>query len=295
MRPNVIRGLVVFCAAARYLSFKMAADDLFITPSAVSHQIKALEDLMGAPLFERRTRAIVLTPIGAALYSQTSPLLSSLDAVANSFLAKSQERRVLRISLPQFFASEMLIPRLEQFTKAHPALDIHVDTTEGREQDFPSQGDAAVMLLRHEPKGFCKYPLFGLELVPACSPEFAAERGLDTPAALRGCTLIIHKSRPDAWSDWFKATKIQMTTQPRIIEVDSMFAVARAAERGLGVALVPLPLADAWLRSGALITLFDTTLHTGDRYYFVHRLKDAEDPDIVTLARWTAQICKEHE
>jgi LysR family glycine cleavage system transcriptional activator len=295
MRPNLIRGLVVFCAAARYLSFKMAADDLCITPSAVSHQIKALEDLMGAPLFERRTRAIVLTRIGAALYSQTSPLLSSLDAVANSFLAKSQERRVLRMSLPQFFASEMLIPRLEQFTKAHPTLDIHVDTTEGREHDFPTQGDAAVMLLSHEPKGFCTYPLFNLELVPACSPTFAAESGLTSPAGLGGCTLIIHKSRPDAWTEWFKVSGAKLTTQPRIIELDSMFAVARAAERGLGVALVPVPLAGAWLRSGALVTLFDTTLDTGERYYFVHRPKDTDDPDIVTLARWTAGICSQHE
>lgn len=295
MRPNLIRGLVVFCAAARYLSFKMAADELCITPSAVSHQIRSLEDLMGAPLFERRTRAIVLTPIGAALYSQTSPLLRSLDAVATSFLSKSNERRVLRISLPQFFASEMLIPRLEEFTKAHPSLDINVDTTEGREQDFPSQGDAAVMLLAHEPTGFCTYPLFGLRLVPACSPAFAEEFGLEDPAALSGCTLIIHKSRPDAWSDWFKAAGMQLMTQPRIIELDSMFGVARAAERGLGVALVPVPLAGAWLRSRALVALFDTTLDTGQRYYFVHRLKDAEDPDIVTLGRWTAAICRQHE
>ncbi len=295
MRPNLIRGLVVFCAAARYLSFKMAAEDLFITPSAVSHQIKGLEDLIGAPLFERRTRAIVLTPVGAALYSQTSPLLRSLDAVASRFLSKSQRRRVVRISLPQFFASEMLIPRLEQFTKAHPTLDIHVDTTEGREEDFPSQGDAAVMLLPHEPKGFCTYPLFGLKLVPACSPAFAEERRLTEPAALRGCTLIIHKSRPDAWSEWFEANNTQLTTQPRIIELDSMFAVARAAERGLGVALIPLPLAGAWLRSRALMTLFETALDTGERYYFAHRLKDAEDPDIVMLGQWTAEICKPHE
>ena len=116
MRPNLIRGLVVFCAAARYLSFKMAADELCITPSAVSHQIKSLEDLIGAPLFERRTRALVLTPVGAALHSQTSPLLSSLDAVASGFLAKSRQRRVLRISVPPFFASEKLIPRLEELT-----------------------------------------------------------------------------------------------------------------------------------------------------------------------------------
>ena len=295
MRPSLIRGLVVFCAAARYLSFKMAAEDLFITPSAVSHQIKSLEDLIGAPLFERRTRAIVLTPVGAALYSQTSPLLSSLDAVTSGFLSKSQRRRVLRISLPQFFASEMLIPRLEEFTKSHPAIDIQVDTTEGREEDFPSQGDAAVMLLAHEPKGFCTYPLFSLKLVPACSPAFAEEVGLTEPGALRGCPLIIHKSRPDAWSEWFKATNTQLMAQPRIIELDSMFAVARAAESSFGVALIPLPLAGAWLQSRALVTLFDTALDTGERYYFVHRLKDAGDPDIVMLGRWTAEICKQDE
>jgi DNA-binding transcriptional LysR family regulator len=107
--------------------------------------------------------------------------------------------------------------------------------------------------------------------------------------------LIIHKSRPDAWTEWFKASGAKLTTQPRIIELDSMFAVARAAERGLGVALVPVPLAGAWLRSGALVTPFDTTLDTGERYYFVHRPKDTDDPDIVTLARWTAGICSQHE
>jgi LysR family glycine cleavage system transcriptional activator len=295
MRPNLIRGLVVFGAAARYLSFKMAADDLCITPSAVSHQIKSLEDLLGAPLFERRTRAIVLTPVGAALYSQTSPLLNSLDAVTSGFLEKSRRRRLLRISVPQFFASEMLIPRLEEFTKAHPSLDIHVDTTEGRQEDFPSGGDAAVMLLPHEPKGFCTYPLFSLALVPACSPTLAEDLGLETPDALRACTLIIHKSRPDAWRDWFKANAVELTEQPRIIELDSMFAVARAAERGLGVALVPLPLAEAWLLSRTLVTLFDSAFDTGERYYFAHRLKDAEDPDIVMLGQWTADICNRHE
>jgi LysR family glycine cleavage system transcriptional activator len=295
MRPNMIRGLVVFCAAARYLSFKMAADELCITPSAVSHQIKNLEDLIGAPLFERRTRAIILTPVGAALYSQTSPLLSSLDAVTSSFLEKSRRRRLLRIAVPQFFASEMLIPRLDEFTRAHPAMDIQVDTTEGREEDFPGQGDAAVMLLPHEPKGYCTYPLLGLKLIPACSPALAAELELKEPAGLRGCTLIIHKSRPDAWIEWFAANGVRLSAAPRIIELDSMFAVARAAERGLGVALVPLPLASAWLRSGALVAPFERTLDTGDRYYFVHRPKDAEDRDIALLARWTTDICAAHK
>ncbi|NNC64784.1 MAG: LysR family transcriptional regulator [Gammaproteobacteria bacterium] len=295
MRPNLIRGLVVFCAAARYLSFKMAADDLCITPSAVSHQIKALEDQIGAGLFERRTRAIVLTPLGAALYSQSGPLLRSLDAVTTSFLTKAHQRRELRIALPSFFASELFIPRLTQFTRTHPELDIRVDTTEGKEDDLPGQGDAAVLLLANEPKGYCVYPLFELRLVVACSPGLAAEFSLTEVDALRNCTLIIHKSRPEVWSDWFAAAGSRQSPQSPIIELDNMFAVARAAERGLGVALVPVPLADAWLRSRALVTPFDTVLDTGERYFFVHRLEDAEDTDLVTLAEWTTRICSKGE
>lgn len=295
MRPNLIRGLVVFCAAARYLSFKMAADDLCITPSAVSHQIKALEDQVGAPLFERRTRAIVLTPLGAAFYSQTGPLLRSLDAVTASFLTRAHRRRVLRIALPSFFASELFIPRLTQFTKTHPEIDIRVDTTEGKEDDFPSRGDAAVMLLATRPKGYCVYPLFELRLVAACSPALATEFALTNVDALRDCTLIIHKSRPEVWSRWFSAAGSRQRSQPRTIELDDMFAVARAAERGLGVALVPVPLANAWLRSRALVAPFDTILDTGERYYFVHRMKDAQDKDLVTLAEWTTHVCAEGE
>jgi len=295
MRPTVIRGLVVFCAAARYLSFKMAADDLCITPSAVSHQIKAIEDLVGAPLFERRTRAIVLTPVGAALYSQTSPILSSLDAVASEFLAKSRKRRVLRISLPQFFASEVLIPRLEEFTAAHPSLDIHVDTTDGRDVEFSSEVDAAVRLLPHEPKGYCTVPLFALQLIPACAPAYAEHHDLSGRDGLGDCTLIVHQSRPDAWNDWLTASGTRLAQQPRVIELDNMFAVARAAERGLGIALLPLRISGAWLRSGALVTPFDTVLDAGERYFFVTRPKEAADPDIVMLRQWTIGLCAAHE
>jgi LysR family glycine cleavage system transcriptional activator len=295
MRPNVIRGLVVFCAAARYLSFKMAADDLCITPSAVSHQIKAIEDLLGAPLFERRTRSIVLTPVGAALYSQTGPLLSSLDAVASEFLAKSSRRRVLRISLPQFFASEVLIPRLEAFTQAHPNLNIHVDTTDGRDTEFSSDGDAAVRLLPSEPKGYCAVPLFGLALIPACAPAYAERHDFHDRKTLSDCTLIIHRSRPDAWNDWLALSGTRLAKQPRIIELDNMFAVARAAERGLGIALVPLRISGAWIRSGSLVTPLATILDSGEQYFFMCRPKDANDSDIVMLRRWTIDICAAHE
>ena len=112
MRQNSIRGLRTFCVAARCLSFKVAAEQLCVTPSAVSHQIKGLEDRLQALLFERRTREVVLTDLGATLFSQVEPLLTELDKVTARFLQRNGQRRVLRITLLPFFASEMFIPRL---------------------------------------------------------------------------------------------------------------------------------------------------------------------------------------
>lgn len=295
MRPHLIRGLVVFCAAARYLSFKMAASELCITPSAVSHQIKSLEDQLGYPLFERRTRAIVLTSLGAALYSQVDPLLRSLDAVTTEFVGNSRHRRVLRIALPPFFASEMLIPRLGDFASRYPTLDIRVDTTEVREAEFPSSSDAAVLLLAEPPVDDSATPLFGVQLVPACSPSLAAELDISDPCELGECTLIVHKARPEAWYEWFNAVDARIEGQPRVIHLDSMFAVARAAERGVGVALVPVPLSDAWLQSRALVKLFDVVLDTGEKYYFVPRQGRMSDPDIDKLGRWIIDVCAAHD
>jgi len=151
------------------------------------------------------------------------------------------------------------------------------------------------MLLAHAPKGYCVYPLVRLSLAPACSPAYLDDHALDEPRALGACTLIVHKSRPDAWNDWLAACATVLDSQPRVIELDSMFAVARAAERGLGVALVPIPLSDAWLRSGALVNPFASVLETGERYYFVHRQKSAVDKDITTFANWAAAVCSADE
>lgn len=127
--PNLLRGLVVFCAAARYLSFKMAAEELCITPSAVSHQIKALEEQIGDSLFERRSRAIVLTEAGATLYAQVDPILRTLEGITAGYLRRRRERRkTLRISMLPFFASEMFIPKLADFARDHSSIDLRIET-----------------------------------------------------------------------------------------------------------------------------------------------------------------------
>ncbi len=284
---------MVFCTAARYLSFKMAADELCITPSAVSHQIKALEDRAGSLLFERRTRAIVLTTAGATLYSQVDPLLRALDGVTTEFLRKGrQPRRTLRIALPPFFASEMFIPRLAEFSADHPLIDVRIDTTSVRGSDYAPGSDASVLLLSDSPSAeYHGAALFRLKLAPACAPALM-DGGRLTRESIHDKVLIVHKSRPHAWNDWFQAVGDDLQVQPRTMYLDSMFAVARAAEQGLGIALVPTPLIDAWFSSGALIRLSEICLDTGEQYYFLH---SGDDPDTRALQEWALETFGQHE
>jgi LysR family transcriptional regulator, glycine cleavage system transcriptional activator len=285
VRQNSVRGLRTFCVAARCLSFKAAAEELCVTPSAVSHQIKGLEQQLQALLFERRTREIALTELGSTLYAQVEPLLTELDNVTARFLRRNGQRRVLRITLLPFFASEMFIPRLSEFAEQNRAIDIRVETTEPGAL-HPAASDASILLLASRPTEPCAHALFPLRLAPACSPQLARELKLGDPRALLGATLIVHKARPHAWQDWFASMSIGLDRPPKVIHLDSMFAVARAAERGLGVALVPIPLAGSWFNSGALVRPCIGELETTDRYYFVYRPEAAQNPDVCALRDW---------
>jgi LysR family transcriptional regulator, glycine cleavage system transcriptional activator len=282
---NSVRGLRTFCVAARCLSFKAAAEELCVTPSAVSHQIKGLEQQLQALLFERRTREIALTELGSMLFAQVEPLLTELDNVTARFMQRNGQRRVLRIALLPFFASEMFIPRLSAFADRHRTIDIRVETTEAGALHAAAT-DASILLLPNRPTEGCAHALFPLRLAPACSPQLARELKLGDPRALLGATLIVHKGRPHAWQDWFASMAIALERPPKVIHLDSMFAVARAAERGLGVALVPIPLASTWFNSGALVRPCIGELETTDRYYFVYRSEAAQNPDVCALRDW---------
>lgn len=280
-----MRGLRTFCIAARRLSFKQAADDLCVTPSAVSHQIKMLEASLGVTLFERLTREIALTEPGASLYAQLRPLLGEIDQVTSRFRERAVRSRPLRISLLPFFASEMLVPRLNEFTADNPSVQIRVETIDAG-VSHPATSDASILLRSDVPADLRAHSLFSLSLVPACSPDVAERIDPGEAESLLAQTLIVHKSRPNAWNEWFDGRGLGASPEPRVLYLDSMFAVARAAERGLGVALVPLPLGDSWFGSGALTRAHSAELATSDRYYFVYREEDATNRDVCAFRDW---------
>jgi LysR family glycine cleavage system transcriptional activator len=283
-----LRGLRAFCFAAEHESFREAAEKLFITASAVSHQIKNLEGELGQKLFERTSRSLVLTEAGHSLLADIKPLITRLDEVAARHRV-STTRGTLSISVQPFFASELFIPRLSEFTRDHPEIDIKVDTSDESAEKHPATADVSIRVFRSAPAGYASDRLFPLRLIPAASPALRKKIVVDETGISGDVPLLVHDSRPSAWRQWSQSSGMEVPRDASIIRLDSMIAIARAAERGLGAALVPVQLSDAWFESGSLVPLSDHELPTRDAYYFVCRVEDADNETIQTLRRWVLQ------
>jgi LysR family transcriptional regulator, glycine cleavage system transcriptional activator len=284
-RPPPLRNLRAFCIAARRRSFKSAADELFLTPSAVSHQMKELEDALGVRLFERKTRAVDLTTAGHTLLDEVEPLLEALDRTL-THVARRAGRHTLRVLLPPFFASELFIPRLTSFCSAYPDIDIQMDTRDPRPSLHPPTADVSILLADEVPQGLTSARLFSLSLTAVCARDHAATVARLGGNIFREIALIVHKARPFAWANWADQVGLAPPEPKNVIELDTMFAVVRAAERGVGVALVPSALCDSWFRSGALVRIFSVELQTSDTYFLVSRPKDADKPEVRALTSW---------
>lgn len=283
-----LRGLRTFCVAAEHESFRDAADLLFITASAVSHQIKNLETELGKKLFERGSRQLRLTPEGESLYNDVRPLIKQLDAIAAQHSASSS-RRTLRLSVQPFFASELFVPRLYELREQHPELEIVVDTSDESSERHPATADASIRIFRSAPEGMAADELFPLRLVPAGSPAFYDTVKVRGNKIVSDFPIIVHESRARAWQQWEKVAGIRLPKNADTLRLDSMIAVARAAERGLGAALVPTQLSERWFASSSLVPLFDRELVTRDRYFFVCNEADNNDQSIRTLRSWVLQ------
>jgi len=284
-RKPSLRGLRTFCAAARHRTLREAADELFITPSAVSHQLKALESELGLRLFERAGRTLELTPAGRLLFEQVNPLLIHIDAAAAR--VQSEFARVpLRVSVQPFFASELLVPRLAEFTAANPAVDVSIDAGEGATDARSAPVDVWIRLYTEPPAGMICQRLFGLTLIPACAPSLRDRLqggGDDTPGLF---PYVVHSGRATAWKTWATQSGVRLPEAGNVVRLDSMSAVVQAAERGLGVALVPLELTASAFEEGRLVRLFEHALETPDAYWLVRRTETRDRADVQAFSDW---------
>lgn len=286
-RKTSLRGLRTFCVAAKHESFRSAGDELFITASAVSHQIKSLEQELGKPLFDRNSRDLTLTETGSELYEEVSPLIEQIDEAVACYTT-GISRRSIKISVQPFFASEFFVPRLSEFAVDHPDIDIQVGTSDETSEKHPADADLSIRLFK-SPPDLPSNLLFPLRMVPAGSPDFKETIQVRKKKIVSEFPLIVHETRPKSWKQWAKASGIQIPADSKITRLDSMIAVVRAAERGIGAAMVPVPLADLWFKQGSIVRLFKQELVADVSYYLVCRDDKVDDPDVQVLSDWILQ------
>jgi len=279
-------GLRTFCTVARCGTFRSAAEELFVTASAVSHRIRALEEELGCQLIERGDRSIALTETGLAFFEDVAPLLERIDESANR-VRQHGERACLHISAQPFFASEMLVPALDEFTLGCPDVDITVDTSEHLTEKHPAGVDISLRLCRRPPERFNHDKLFALRYVPAGSTEFRDRYLAEDGREVEPFPVIVHARRPNAWTEWMRDNAGAMPAPSTIIQLDSMISIARAAERGLGAALIPLPVSQRWFDEGTLIRLYERELVTHDSYYLIS--SGELSPAAVAFRGWVLQ------
>lgn len=288
VQSSVLRPLRVFCLCARTLSFKAAAGQLHLTPSAVSHQVRELEDYLGARLFERRSRSLELTPEGRELLAACEPAFTMLDDALRS-VSRRGRRKVLRITLPPLFESEAFMPRLSRLFEVQPDIDIQVTSHDPRPLEHAPTADVSVLVLESPPAGLASHELFELRLIAVCSPAIAERAQRLGRNLFRESALIVNRLRRDAWERWAEDNALSPPEPRMVIEFESHLAVVRAAEQGLGVALVPDIAGASWIERGTLQRFSRDTLSVGEKYFLVYRAEDAARPEIRALRDWALE------
>ncbi len=285
-----LNALRAFETAARHLSFTRAAAELNVTPAAISHQIKALEDQLGVPLFRRLPRALRLTDAGQAALPILSQGFEKLSQAVEQIRAHS-ESGLLTISVSPSFGAMWLVPRLERFRARHPEIETRIDGTD-RRVDL-TRGDADVAL-RYGPGGYDGVRvdrLFSQANTPVCSP--ALLRGaapLHKPEDLRDHTLlhIVWKDAEASWRMWLLAAGLPDIDPTRGPHFTQENMAVQAALDGQGVALVGDILVADHLAAGRLLRPFDPSLSTplSFAYYLLSTNDSAELPKVMAFRNW---------
>jgi LysR family glycine cleavage system transcriptional activator len=279
-------ALRVFDAAARAQSFAKAAEALHLTPSAVSHRIKALEDLLGARLFERRVRAVRLTAAGQGYAGAVAGALDLLRE-ATRRLRPGEANRALTVSTTQLFAVRWLVPRLARFEAANPETVVHLNVTTSL-ANFAGDGvDLAIRTGAGAWPGLAAHHLMPFDMHPVAAPALLeGRRPLAAPADLAQHTLLHSDSYPEAWHVWLHAAGVAGVDAARGRHFTDTATAIEAAIAGLGVAITQPPFVAAELAEGRLAVPFARAVPSGRAYFLVYPEARAGDPKIAAFRDW---------
>jgi LysR family glycine cleavage system transcriptional activator len=291
-----LTALRAFDAAARHMSFAKAADELNVTPAALSFQIKSLEDHLGAQVFRRLNRAIELTDAGRALLPGTRDGFAALSAAWRT-TRRITSQSVLTVTAGPAFTSLWLAPRLYTFAAAHPEIELRFSASFNI-VDFDRDGvDVAIRFGQGQDPGLFSLPLFDEWLTPMVTPKMAED--IRRPEDLPKLTLLQDEQSsfikpPVNWAAWFKVAGVNVDPSdihgPRFNQADHPVSAALA---GAGALMGRVSLTEAALREGRLVMPFDLSLKSGATYRVVCPEGSEKRPRIAAFIDWvTSEVDK---
>jgi LysR family glycine cleavage system transcriptional activator len=276
-----MNGIKAFEAAARTGSFARAADELHVTPAAISRMVHLLEDRLSLTLFERKANRLAPTAAGRTYQAGLTQLFDQLATLTQQVTAMGSTR-TLTVGVGPTFAIRWLIPRLGDFHKRAPDIDVRF-ATGGEALPFSDDWTCGIRLGDGVWPGLETTPLFEADLTPICTPALA--RRLKRPEDLKVMTLLRVTHAPDDWPRWFKAVGLA-GVQPKGPKFDYYGHAQQAAADGLGVAIGVRPYIDDDLAAKRLVTPFTQSVPKDARWYLVYRAARAAEPAFVAFREW---------
>ncbi len=281
--------LHLFEVAGRHSSFKKAGEELHLTPSAISHQIKALEENLGISLFNRLTRGVGLTSAGQHYLLVVQDVFQRLDHGTASLKQKFSSP-ALRISTFPSISSNMIIPRLSLFQAEFPEIELRLETGLNLVDLRYDEIDLAIRLGDGNWEGVISEKLFDIEVTPVCSPEFAEKHQLHNIRQILEVPLLHLSTMGDSWSKFAMAFGMNGVESNTHLSLSSYDGVIQAAHQGLGLALGALPIESPAINQGQLIRPFDEKVFFPHACYAVYRPHDKQRQDICDFLNWFKKL-----
>ncbi|MDR4308664.1 LysR family transcriptional regulator [Chelatococcus sambhunathii] len=286
VRLPPLGALRAFEAAARRLSFRLAAEELGVTPTAISHQIRQLEEALGRPLFVRRPRQVALTETGAALAPALSQAFAEMSAAVEAARSRPQPK-VATLSATVAFTAKLLAPRVRRFREINPGWDLRLHASDEAVDLHAGEADAAVRYGLGTGGGLGRLPLMRDRFAPVASPRLglAGVEDLARHPLIHFDWRIAGAATTPSWSVWAETAGVPLGDARSGLTFNDENSAILAASAGQGVALLSLELVAAELASGVLVQPFGPELD-GWRYDFVFPERAADRPAVRALRAW---------
>jgi len=293
-RLPALNALRTFDMVARTGSLTAAAASLHVTPSAVSHQIKRLEDDLGVSLLDRSPRHVALTPEGSAYWQEVRAAFDQLTA-ATEGLRRRARNNVVTVTMPPVFAIRWLVRRLPDFHQQFPDIEVRISTSYRVVDLAHGDCDLAIRWTDHMPASRLATYLMGDRVQPVCSPSYPFSAPGDRLFDLTTVRLIYMGYGTDDWHVWAAIHAMRLPPSSQGLHFNDPGGALQAATDGLGVALGPRALVDDDLATGRLVTAHPTVIKLSGGYYLVRPPRQPGTEAATAFAEWVTALCHDYE